>query len=57
MLNFGVGGYGLDQALLRFSAESAAFHPQVVLIGVIADDVLRGVNVFGRFSRRRPATR
>lgn len=49
VLNFGVGGYGLDQALLRFSAESAKFHPQVVLVGVIADDVLRGVNVFRPF--------
>ena len=49
VLNFGVGGYGLDQSLLRFSAESAKFHPHVVLVGVIADDVLRGVNVFRPF--------
>lgn len=49
VLNYGVGGYGLDQVLLRLEDQGARFAPHVVLIGVIADDVLRGVNVFRPF--------
>jgi hypothetical protein len=49
VLNYGVGGYGLDQALLRYRRDGATLAPHVVLIGVIADDVLRGVNVFRPF--------
>lgn len=49
VLNYGVSGYGLDQTLLRYTAEGARFAPHVVLVGVIADDVLRGVNVFRPF--------
>ena len=49
VLNYGVGGYGLDQALLRYERDGAAKSPHVVLLGVITDDVLRGVNVFRPF--------
>ena len=49
VLNYGVGGYGLDQALLRYEREGARMAPHVVLVGVITDDVLRGVNVFRPF--------
>lgn len=49
VLNYGVGGYGLDQALLRYEREGARLSPHVVLFGVITDDVLRGVNVFRPF--------
>lgn len=49
VLNYGVGGYGLDQALLRYERDGARKAPHVVLIGVITDDVLRGVNVFRPF--------
>ena len=49
VLNYGVGGYGLDQALLRYVRDGAAKSPHVVLLGVITDDVLRGVNVFRPF--------
>ena len=49
VLNYGVGGYGIDQAMLRFFREGARFAPHVVLVGVITDDVLRGVNVFRPF--------
>lgn len=50
MLNYGVGGYGLDQALLRFQAEGSDLSPHVVLIGFIADDIRRVVNVYQRFA-------
>jgi hypothetical protein len=41
--NFGVGGYGTDQALLRFIGNSKDSAPATVL-GVFADNLLRNVN-------------
>ena len=49
VLNYGVGGYGLDQAFLRFQREGMALHPDVVLIGFTPDDLGRVVNVYRRF--------
>ena len=49
VLNYGVGGYGLDQALLRYRTEGKALHPDVVLIGFAPDDLRRVVNVYRRF--------
>lgn len=49
VLNYGVGGYGLDQALLRFTHEGMELHPEVVLIGFAPDDMRRVVNVYRRF--------
>jgi hypothetical protein len=34
VMNFGVPGYGPDQMLLRFREEGAAFHPDVVVLGL-----------------------
>jgi hypothetical protein len=36
VLDFGVQGYGLDQALLRFRKEGTAFHPDVVVVGFVS---------------------
>ncbi|MGH7435364.1 MAG: SGNH/GDSL hydrolase family protein [Polyangiaceae bacterium] len=36
VLDFGVPGYGLDQALLRFRAEGPAYHPDIVIIGMVS---------------------
>lgn len=49
VLNYGVGGYGIDQALLRYEREGRRLAPHVVLLGIITDDVLRGVNVYRPF--------
>lgn len=49
VLNYGVGGYGLDQAFLRFQNEGMALRPDVVLIGFAPDDLRRIVNVYRRF--------
>lgn len=49
VLNFGVGGYGLDQALLRWRAEGVPFRPDVVLIGLMSENLLRHVNVYRPF--------
>jgi hypothetical protein len=50
MLNYGVGGYGLDQALLRYRSDKNTLSPHVVLIGFIPDDIRRVVNVYQRFA-------
>jgi hypothetical protein len=50
VLNFGVGGYGLDQALLRYRIEGKRYHPRVVLIGYMSEDLERSVNVYRPFS-------
>lgn len=49
VLNFGVGGYGVDQAFLRYVNESTRFHPQIVLLVFFPDDLRRLVNVYRRF--------
>src|SRR6185369_11319022 len=36
VLNFGVPGYGLDQMMLRFQEEGVAFHPDIVVIGIVS---------------------
>jgi hypothetical protein len=49
VLNYGVGGYGTDQAYLRYLAEGADHAPRVVLIGFASDELGRTVNVYRRF--------
>jgi hypothetical protein len=49
VLNFGVPGYGVDQAFLRYQQDGAVFQPHIVLIGFMSDDIHRHVNVFRPF--------
>lgn len=51
VLNYGVGGYGVDQAFLRFLTEGERLSPSVILICFSTDDLRRGVNVYRRFVR------
>lgn len=51
VLNFGVGGYGVDQAYLRFTHEGPAYRPHVVMIGFMTDNIERHVNVYRPFVR------
>lgn len=53
VLNFGVPGYGTDQALLRFRRHAARFAPQVVLLGVMSDNPQRNINTFRPFFESR----
>jgi hypothetical protein len=53
VLNYGVGGYGGDQAYLRFCSEGAALAPRIVVIGFVTDDLRHIVNVYGRFISNR----
>jgi hypothetical protein len=53
VLNYGVGGYGFDQAYLRFCSEGAALAPRIVVIGFVTDDLRDIVNVYRRFLSNR----
>jgi hypothetical protein len=45
VLNFGVGGYGMDQAYLRWNKDGARWRPHVVIFGFFADDCYRNLNL------------
>ena len=49
VLNFGVGGYGTDQALLRYELEGMAFHPHIAILGFLPENIHRVVSVFRPF--------
>ena len=49
VLNYGVGGYGTDQALLRYREEGERLSPDVVLIGFAPINLRRAVNRYRRF--------
>jgi hypothetical protein len=48
VLNFGVGGYGMDQAYLRWRKHARAWHPHVVILGFQPENVHRNVNLIRR---------
>ncbi len=53
VLNYGVGGYGLDQAYLRYLEEGTRLSPEIVIVGFTPDDLGRVVNVYRRFRSNR----
>ena len=48
-INFGVGGYGTDQAYLRYLHKGKAFNANIVTIGFNTDNMLRNVNRYRPF--------
>ena len=48
VLNFGVSGFGTDQALMRFEHEGQGVHADVVCIGVMLENIVRNVSRFTR---------
>jgi hypothetical protein len=46
VLNFGVSGYGLDQAFLRYKRDVRPWKPKIVVLGFISDDVKRTMRVY-----------
>jgi hypothetical protein len=46
VLNFGVDAYGVDQAFLRYRKEGSRFAPDVVLIGLLIENINRSVSVY-----------
>jgi hypothetical protein len=53
VLNYGVGGYGVDQAYLRFRLEGDRLAPRVVVMGFVPGNIGRAVNVYRRFLSNR----
>lgn len=52
VLNYGVGGYGTDQALLLYRRRGQELAPQVVVLGFPEVDLPRNVNRYRRFLGR-----
>ncbi len=46
VLNFGVNGYGVDQAYLKYCQRVRAWHPDVVIFGVVDHDLERTMGVY-----------
>lgn len=46
ILNFGVPGYGVDQALLRLRKEIGSWSPKVAILSFIQDDLMRTGNMY-----------
>jgi hypothetical protein len=49
VLNYGVGGYGTDQALLLYRRRGHELAPQLVVLGFPEADLARNVNRYRRF--------
>ena len=46
VLNFGVGGYGVDQSYLRFKKDVLAWKPDVAILGFPFSDLQRSLTVY-----------
>jgi len=45
VLNFGVAGYGMDQAFLRWKNDAYRYNPHIVILGFAPVDIKRNVNL------------
>ena len=54
VINFGVSGYGLDQTYLRYLSEGITYHPDIVLICFLSENIARSTNVFRPFYTPSP---
>jgi hypothetical protein len=46
VLNFGISGYGLNQVYLRYERDTRPWNPQIVLIGITSEEILRIMSVY-----------
>lgn len=53
VLNFGVGGYGHDQCLIRLEKDVLKYKPDVVVLGFVNCDVERNTVAFRDFAKPR----
>ena len=49
VLNFGVPGYGTDQAYLHYQRDGKAFSPDIAVLGIMSENLNRNVNAFISF--------
>ena len=47
--NFGMGAYGVDQAVLRFESNLATDKPEIAILGVFSENINRNINNFRPF--------
>ena len=45
VLNFGVGGYGMDQAFLRWEKDGKRYQPGIVVFGLQPENIKRNLNI------------
>jgi hypothetical protein len=55
VINLGVGGYGMDQAYLRWIRHGRALKPTVLVFGMQPENLKRNVNIFRPFYTLPPA--
>jgi hypothetical protein len=55
VLNFGVGGYGMDQAYLRWQAQGRAYAPDIVVFGFQPENMTRNLNILPIYLRQDSA--
>jgi len=53
VLNFGIHGYGHDQMLLYLLEEGVKYHPDVVILGFLSDDMERNLLSFRDYAKPR----
>jgi len=46
VLNFGVAGYGIDQAYLRYEKDVRPWKPRIVIFGFVSGDAIRSMVVY-----------
>ena len=49
VFNLGTNAYGIDQAILRFARDGAPLRPDVVILGLQPENLMRNVNVLRPF--------
>jgi hypothetical protein len=53
VLNFGVHGYGHDQMLVYLREEGLRYHPDIVIVGFVQDDMERNMLSFRDYAKPR----
>ncbi len=56
VLNFGVGGYGMDQAFLRYLNQGVKFRPDLVIFGFSIENTFRNLYLFRYFYKHGQTT-
>ena len=49
VINFGVGGYGTDQAYLRYIKDGIKYNSHIVFLGLLTENIHRSVSTFRPF--------
>ncbi|XXK27674.1 SGNH/GDSL hydrolase family protein [Arenicellales bacterium nBUS_45] len=53
VLNFGVGGYGMDQAYLRYLEIGVKYEPDIVIFGFSVENMFRNINIFRDYYKKK----